>query len=369
MTQTHRENTGTLQRVQRDALPREDTGTLRNPTVMKWLFLFASLVAFLIIFGGFVRLTRSGLSITEWNPISGTVPPRGEAAWQEEFTKYQATPEFQQINFDMTLEEYKYIFYIEWFHRFLARFAGLVYAVPVFYFLFTKQIPLSDFGIYFLMGMLFIAQAFAGWIMVASGLVDRPSVSHFNLTVHLLLALTLLGLALWTAFGHKYGFPEKTRKAKWSLQSKLALISFILLIIQIAYGGMTAGLKAGHVSDTWPLMLGRLVPPNLFSSFINILESPQTIVFIHRWFAFAILIAMIALYFAARRQSASAEIKAGLNWLLGLVVFQILLGVLTVLLRVHITVALAHQAGALSLFALLIHFIHRLRASDFVQAL
>jgi cytochrome c oxidase assembly protein subunit 15 len=321
-------------------------------------------VAFLVVFGGFVRLTRSGLSITEWNPISGTVPPMGEAAWQEEFAKYQETPEFKQINFDMTLAEYKYIFSIEWFHRFLARFAGLAYAIPVFYFLFTKQIPFKEFGIYFVMGMLFIAQAVAGWVMVASGLVDRPSVSHFNLTIHLLLALAVLGLALWTAFSHKYGFQDKTKRAKWSLTSKLAFLSFVLLIIQIAYGGMTAGLKAGHVSDTWPLMFGKLIPPNLFSSFINILESPQTIVFIHRWFAFAVFVAVIALYLAARKQDNSTEIKVGLNWLLGLVAFQIVLGILTVLLRVPIPIALAHQACALSLFALLIYFIHRLRALD-----
>src|SRR5215213_10003911 len=294
----------------------------RNHAVMNWLFLFAFIVAFLVIFGGFVRLTRSGLSITEWNPISGTVPPIGQQAWQDEFAKYQETPEFQQINSSMTLEEYKYIFYIEWFHRFIARFAGLVYAIPVFYFLFTKRIRFRDFGIYFAMGMLFIAQAFAGWIMVASGLVDRPSVSHFNLTIHLLLALSLFGLALWTAFGHKYGFPDRDKKTKWSLPSKLALTSFILLIIQIAYGGMTAGLKAGHVSDTWPLMLGRLIPPNLFSSFINILETPQTIVFIHRWFAFVVFIAVTGLYFTIRRNECSVEIKTGLNLLLGLVAFQ-----------------------------------------------
>jgi len=178
---------------------------------MSWLFTFAFIVAFLIVFGGFVRLTRSGLSITEWNPISGTIPPIGDVAWQQEFIKYQQTPEFKQVNFNMDLEEYKYIFYIEWLHRFIARLAGLAYAIPVFYFLFTKKIPFKEFGIYFVMGMLFIAQAFAGWIMVASGLVDRPSVSHFNLTVHLLLALTLLGLSLWNALGHKYGFPDKSK--------------------------------------------------------------------------------------------------------------------------------------------------------------
>ena len=232
-----------------------------NRAVMNWLFTFAFIVAFLVVFGGFVRLTRSGLSITEWNPISGTVPPIGEQAWKVEFMKYQQTPEFKQINSNMTLEEYQYIFYIEWIHRFIARFAGLVYAIPVFYFLFKKTIPFKEFGIYFVMGMLFIAQAVAGWIMVASGLVDRPSVSHFNLTIHLLLALALLGLALWTALGHRYGFPDKSRKARWSLPSKLALVSFVFLIIQISYGGMTAGLKAGHVSDTWPLMFGKIIPP------------------------------------------------------------------------------------------------------------
>ena len=356
MLQTHRENLG--------ALHRENSAAQRSRAVMNWLFIFAFVVAFLVVFGGFVRLTRSGLSITEWNPISGTIPPIGESAWQEEFVKYQATPEFQQINPDMTLEEYKYIFYIEWFHRFIARFAGLIYAIPVFYFLFTKQIPFKDFGIYFVMGMLFIAQAFAGWVMVASGLVDRPSVSHFNLTIHLLLALTLFGLALWTAFGHKYGFPDKTKKAEWSLPSKLALSSFVLLIIQTAYGGMTAGLKAGHVSDTWPLMFGKLIPPHLFIPLINILESPQTIVFIHRWFAFAVFSAVIALYFHARKQNLSTEIQNGSNWLLALVTVQIVLGILTVILHVPIAMALAHQAVALSLFALMIYFIHRLRAKD-----
>jgi cytochrome c oxidase assembly protein subunit 15 len=356
MIQTHRQNAGTLQ--------RENAGTFRSRTVMNWLFLFAAIVAFLVVFGGFVRLTRSGLSITEWNPVSGTLPPLGETAWLEEFVKYQATPEFQQINFNMTLEEYKYIFYIEWMHRFIARFAGLVYAIPAFYFLFTKQIPLKDFGIYFVMGLLFIAQAFAGWIMVASGLVDRPSVSHFNLTIHLLLALALLGLALWTAFGHRYGFPDPGRQASWSLPSKLAFVSFILLMIQISYGGMTAGLKAGHVSDTWPLMFGKLIPPNLFNSWINLFEVPQTIVFIHRWFAWLGLVAVPVVYHLARKRHYPREILNGLLWLTGAVTLQITLGVLTVLSYVNIVVALIHQANALLLFALSIYLIHRLRAFD-----
>ena len=148
------------------------------------------------------------------------------------------------------------------------------------------------------------------------------------------------------------------------MPSKLALVSFILLVIQITYGGFTAGLKAGHVSDTWPLMFGKLIPPNLFISFINIFEAPQTIVFIHRWFAFAVLIAMTAFYYIAYKETESAEIRKGLNWLLGLVVFQIILGISTVIFHVQIAIALAHQAGALTLFALMIYFIYRLRSSD-----
>jgi len=336
----------------------------QNNAIMRWLFIFAFIVAFLVVFGGFVRLTRSGLSIVEWNPISGSMPPIGQQAWDQEFAKYQQTPEYIKVNASMTLEEYKYIFYIEWIHRNLARLAGLAYALPVFYFLFMKKIPFKEFGIYFVMGLLFISQAVAGWVMVASGLVDRPAVSHFNLTIHLLLALALLGLALWTSLGHKYGFPDSKKQAKWSTPSKLALVSFILLIIQITYGGFTAGLKAGHVSDTWPLMFGKLIPPNLFTSFINIFETPQTIVFIHRWFAFVVLIAISALYLSARKQENSIEIKNGLDWLLGLVILQITLGVLTVIFHVQIAIALAHQAGALALFALMIYFIHRFRDLD-----
>jgi cytochrome c oxidase assembly protein subunit 15 len=322
-------------------------------------------VALLIVFGGFVRLTRSGLSIVEWNPISGVIPPIGQQAWLEEFTKYQETPEYQQINTGMTLAEYQFIFYMEWIHRIIARLAGLFYAIPVFYFLIKKTIPFKEFGIYFAMGMLFIGQAFMGWYMVSSGLVDRPSVSHFRLTIHLLFALTLLALALWTALGHKYGFPDTNSKAKWSLPSKLTAWSMALLVLQISYGGMTAGLKAGHVSDTWPLMLGRWIPPNLFNSWINLFETPQTIVFIHRWLAWTGLIAVPVVYYFVKKQNYPQDIQKGLLWLTVVVALQIILGVLTILSYVNIVIALIHQTNALVLLALAIYFIHRFRALDF----
>ena len=336
----------------------------QNTAVMKWLYAFAFVVAFLVVFGGFVRLTRSGLSIVEWNPVSGAMPPIGQQGWEEEFAKYQLTPEYLKINTGMTLERYKFIFYMEWFHRNIARFAGLIYAFPVFYFLFKKTIPLKEFGIYFVMGMLFISQAFAGWIMVASGLVDRPAVSHFNLTIHLLLALTLFGLALWTAFGHKFGFHDTSKKVKWSLPSKLSLVSLAVLVIQISYGGFTAGLKAGHVSDTWPLMMGKLIPPNLFNSFINIFETPQTIVFIHRWFAWLGMILVPVVYYIVKKQNYPADIQNGLKWLISVVALQITLGVLTILSYVNIVIALIHQANAIFLLGLAVYFIHIFRELD-----
>ncbi len=336
----------------------------QNSAVMKWLYIFTFIVAFLVVFGGFVRLTRSGLSIVEWNPISGVIPPIGQQAWIDEFAKYQETPEYQKINTGMTLPEYQFIFYMEWIHRIIARLAGLFYAIPIFYFLFKKVIPIKEFGIYFVMGLLFIGQAFMGWYMVASGLVDRPEVSHFRLTIHLLFALTLLALAFWIYLGHKYGFPDSSKKAKWSLPSRLSVVFFFLLIIQITYGGFTAGLKAGHVSDTWPLMLGKLIPPNLFSSLINIIENPFTIVFIHRWFAFVVLAAVIYIYYVARKHNYQSDLFNGLQWLIAAVSLQIILGILTILSYVNIVIALLHQAGAIALFALGIYFIHRFRALD-----
>ncbi len=341
-----------------------NTAPSQNKAVMNWLFMFAFVVAFLVVFGGFVRLTRSGLSIVEWNPIRGTIPPMGQHDWEAEFAKYKETPEYRLINKGMTLEEYKYIFYIEWIHRLVARLAGLFYAIPAFYFLFRRIIPFRKFGVYFVMGMLFITQAFMGWFMVASGLVDRPAVSHIRLTIHLLLALALFSIALWMALGHKYGFHEGNKRAKWSLPSKLALIATVILVIQIAYGGLTAGLKAGHVSDTWPLMFGKWIPPNLFNSWLNLFETPQTVVFIHRWFAWlGVILVPLAIYIVKKGEY-PADIQKGLWWLFGAVALQIALGVWTVLSYVNIVVALIHQANAIVLLGLAVYFIHRFRALD-----
>jgi heme a synthase len=336
--------------------------------VKYWIFSFVSFAVVLVIFGGFVRLTRSGLSIVEWNPVTGALPPLSQSAWQSEFARYQQTPEYQKVNYGMTIDQYKEIYTIEWLHRILARLAGVIFAVPFFIFVFKKTIPWNEVGFYVLMGILFLAQAILGWVMVASGLVDRPSVSHYLLTAHLFLALTLIGLALWTALGHQFGFPAAGPRMKWSAASKLMLIVLVALLIQIAYGGFTSGLKAGYLSDTWPLMFGRLIPSNwlgqLQPAILNLINNPITVLFIHRWFAFAVLIVASAAYWLVHSQQFPPDVEAGVNLLAVLVLLQIVLGISVLISHVQIGIALLHQANAIALFATAVYLLHRLRAVD-----
>ncbi len=340
----------------------------QNRAVMTWIFIFMSFAVFLVIFGGFVRLTRSGLSIVEWNPVGGAIPPLNQQTWQLEFAKYQLTPEFQKVNYSMTLDQYKTIFVIEWIHRFVARLAGFVFAIPFFVFVFKKTIPWTEAGLYILMGILFLSQAILGWYMVASGLVDQPFVSHYLLTGHLFLALTLIGLSLWTALGHYYSFPDPKNIGKPSLATKMMIAGLVLLLIQIAYGGFTSGLKAGYISNTWPLMIGQLIPPGLLDQvhpvILNLIDAPLTVVFIHRWFAFVVLAAAAIIYWLIHKQGFPAEVMKGINLVSVLIILQIILGILVLRSQVQITIALMHQTNAIALFAAMIYLLHRLRAAD-----
>ncbi len=340
----------------------------QNRAVMYWIFSFASFAAFLVVFGGFVRLTRSGLSIVEWNPVSGALPPLSQQAWQQEFANYQKTPEFQKVNFNMTLDQYKEIFIVEWLHRMFARLAGLVFAIPFFYFVIRKTIPWKEVWLYVVMGILFLAQAVLGWAMVASGLVDRPSVSHFLLTSHLFMALTLIGMSLWTALGHRFGFPNGASRIPWSLTSKVGVGGLVVLLVQIAYGGFTSGLKAGFMSSTWPLMFGQLVPPGLLDqlrpAIANVINNPLTVLFIHRWFAFVVLIVAFVAYRIIHSQKLPRDVEIGANIVVLLGLLQITLGITVLLSHVEIAVALLHQANALALFTATVYLLHRLRAAD-----
>jgi cytochrome c oxidase assembly protein subunit 15 len=340
----------------------------KNRAVMLWTLSFGAFVVLLIAYGGFVRLSRSGLSIVDWRPVSGILPPLTQQAWQEEFSKYQATPEYQQINSAMNLPEYRRIFYIEWFHRILARLAGLVFVVPFLIFLATGRIPLKDVGIYVAMGCLFAAQALMGWIMVASGLVDRPSVSQFALAGHLFLALALVGASTWTVLNHRLGAPHGHRRGGWSRESLATVVGLGVLLVQIAYGAFAAGLRAGHVSDSWPLMLGRWIPRGLLSQIepaaLNLVSAPLTVAFIHRWYGLAALIAGAMAYSLVKRAAKVAEVRLALAFVSALSVLQFALGIAVVVSRVGIVLALWHQVNAIFLFVAVTFLLHGLRARD-----
>jgi len=341
-----------------------EASSINSPAVRTWLYLLSFLVALMVVIGGYVRLTRSGLSIVEWNVITGVLPPLSEAAWQAEFAKYQQTPEFQKINFNMTLEGYRRIFLIEWAHRLIARLVGLVVLIPLAWFLLRGTIPRRQAGVYVALLALFGFQGFLGWFMVASGLVDRPHVSPYRLTIHLLTALLILGLAWWKALDLTPRFAAVRRRPAQRGLRLLARLLMAVALLQIAYGGLVAGLKAGYVSNTWPLMFGTLVPQGLLAIlqpwWLNLVEAPTTVHFIHRWFAFVVLIVALVFWWRARRANEAATLRQGSLFMVAIVVFQILVGIGVVIWSVPLPVALLHQGVAVALFAAALFLNHQL---------
>ena len=335
----------------------------KDRVLSNWLFLVCFVIVVLVIFGGYVRLTRSGLSIVEWEVITGVVPPLGEAAWEETFAKYRQTPEFLKVNSEMTLAEYKTIYYNEYIHRMLGRFVGLLFVVPLVWFLARGRIAWRDSGRYVAIALLFALQGFLGWFMVRSGLVGRPSVSHIRLMVHLLAALTLYGLCFWTGLSLRPGLTPAA-SANGSKLRPAALVTLVLLGIQIAWGALVAGLKAGHASDTFPLMFGEWVPGGIFTvldpAWRSLIDNGATVHWIHRWLAFAVLAGAAWLHFAEIRLPAGRPVRRAAAMLMGLVVVQIALGVTTIWFHVPVAIALIHQAVAVALLSIALFVLHRL---------
>jgi len=351
--------------VYTETLSKSRQGGRVHRMVTQWLFLVVALVMVLVVFGGYVRLTRSGLSIVEWKVVTGTLPPLSQEAWEAEFAKYQATPEYQKVNRGMTLDEYRRIYYIEYFHRLIARIAGLLVVIPLAIFLVRGAIPWRRAGPYLAIPVLFGVQGFLGWYMVSSGLEDNPAVSHFRLTIHLLTALAILGWTLWLALSQVYGGPGTTpqRNLVWGTRAVLAV-----LVLQIAYGGLVAGLKAGWISNTWPRMFGAWIPQGLLSTlepwWWNLLENAATVHFVHRWFAFVVALAVVALAVAVYRSRTPLEpsVRRAALALVLLVGIQIGLGIGVVWFSVPLWLALVHQATALLLFMDTLFLTHRLYA-------
>ncbi len=303
----------------------------------------AALIVAMVIVGGITRLTESGLSITQWKPISGIVPPLNDAQWQAEFANYQRIPEYQELNRGMTLAGFKAIFFWEYVHRLLGRVIGLAFALPLIWFAVRRRIP-RGYG-WRLTALLALGglQGAIGWWMVASGLSVRTDVSHVRLAVHLGTALFILAGIVWTA--RDLRVLARNPLARPARLRGVAVAALAALAVQIVFGAFTAGLDAGYAFASWPLMGDALFPANvpmLAPAWTNAVDNPVVVQFIHRWLAFAAAGALVWLAVRARRAGAPGVAAA----VVALVAAQIVLGIATLLTGVQIVVAVAHQANA-----------------------
>jgi cytochrome c oxidase assembly protein subunit 15 len=328
-----------------------------------WLLAVSALIFAMVVLGGVTRLTRSGLSIVEWQPLLGAIPPLTEADWVELFEKYQRTPEYQKVNVGMDLAGFKGIFWLEYLHRLLGRAIGIVFLVPFLYFLIRRRIdrPLvPKLVTMFVLGGL---QGLMGWLMVASGLVDEPRVSPYRLTAHLGLAVIIYAYMLWVAFGLLYPGGAGAAAVPQSLRRKsVALAAFAFFVILT--GGFVAGTRAGFAFNDWPLMFGHIVPPGMYALepwWVNLFENVATVQFNHRLVAYLLAAGIVALWWSARRADLPTSARVGLNLLLLALAVQVALGIATLIYIVPLPLAAAHQAGALALFTAALYVAHALR--------
>ncbi|HMG48244.1 MAG TPA: COX15/CtaA family protein [Allosphingosinicella sp.] len=321
----------------------------RPRAIAAWLLAVAALVLLMVVVGGITRLTESGLSITRWEPFSGAIPPLNAADWQAQFELYKASPQYEQLNHGMTLADFKAIFFWEYLHRLLGRLIGLAFALPLAWFWWRRAIPAGfgwKLGAILALGAL---QGAIGWWMVASGLIDRPDVSHIRLAIHLLAALFIFAALVWVAL-------DLSARARPPI---LAIWALCLLFLQFMFGAYVAGLDAGYAFNSWPKMGADWYPAGaewLRPALRNFADNPVTVQFVHRWLAFAVAALAIWLGLRAWARGLRAEGAA----LAGAVLAQLTLGILTLLSGVRIEIAVAHQAMAVLLLAATLTAAHRL---------
>ncbi|MEZ4806703.1 MAG: COX15/CtaA family protein [Flavobacteriales bacterium] len=325
--------------------------------VIIWLVTGCILIACMVVIGGITRLTDSGLSITEWKPIMGALPPMNETQWEDAFEKYKQIPEYTLSEPRIGMDGFKRIFFWEYLHRNWGRLMGLVFVVPFTIFwrkgLINGWLRKRSWAILIGGGLV----GALGWFMVVSGLEDRTDVSQYRLAVHLCAALAVLSLVLWTVLDIREGRAQF--RSYGSLAGRNARILMFLLLLQIVWGAFTAGLDAGHIYNTWPLMNGEFMPENVtaFDSLVkDFTDHRDGVQFIHRWFAW--VVAGGCILFAVRHRKEPRLVRPVL-WLIAMVGVQFVLGILTVLSQVHIALGAAHQLGAVALLAALLVVLHR----------
>jgi cytochrome c oxidase assembly protein subunit 15 len=330
-----------------------------------WLFSVAALCFAIAVVGAVTRLTESGLSMTEWKPLLQDIPPITRAGWEHVFALYQQSPQYRLINNGMSLEEYQGIFWWEWAHRLIAQLIGVAFALPFFYFLIRRRLPrrLIPYliGLFVLGGM----QGLMGWLMVASGLVDRPSVSHYRLAAHLSLDLTIYALTLWTAF---FVFrPRVTASAPVAMLKPLrkhTIVGIVMLATTMLWGAFTAGLRAGLLYNTFPLMGGGIAPPDLLAMhpvIANFVENPGAVQFVHRMLAMTTGLVLLGLALRLRAPAIVAELRKTATVLFAVVALQIALGIETVLNLVPVWLGAIHQANAIFLLGIMVRILFLLR--------
>ena len=331
-----------------------------NKKVIYWLFTGCVLIFIIVIVGGITRLTHSGLSIPDYKLISGTIPPINDQQWEEAFELYKQYPEYQKLNSNITLTEFKGIFFWEWLHRVIGRVLGLVFIIPFLYFLITRQLDKSTIKKTIILLILGGFQGFLGWYMVKSGLVDRPDVSHYRLAAHLTTAFVTFAFTLWIALDLIFPIKKTINKT----YRNLIRIGLAILFIQIIYGAFVAGLDAGFIHNHWPMMSeGKFMHETVLIEktpvYKNFIEGRSGVQFIHRILAFFVVISVVIIYIKGKKIAISNHQLNGLNSLLILVGVQSLLGVLAILLQVPLWLGIAHQIGAFLLLSSMTFTLHR----------
>lgn len=338
--------------------------TASSRGIGRWLLVVAAFIMAMVVVGGLTRLSRSGLSIVDWKPLTGVLPPVGDVQWQAEYAKYQASPEGRLVNHGMAMEAFQKIFYVEWAHRLLGRVVGLVVLVPFVWLLvrrrLSRRLALSILGLLVLGGL----QGLAGWLMVKSGLSDRPHVSHFRLTIHLSMALLLFCLTLWVAFGQLWPTTPTTKTTARGLL-RWGVAALVAVAVTIMWGGLVAGTHAGLVAPTFPLMNGALVPAGLIDATLgpvwSFFEAPLAIQFIHRLLAYLTTCIVLGAAWLARGADVPRWCKVAATAMVVHVVVQVTLGALTVLYFVPISLASLHQVNATLLLGQVVLFVFTAR--------
>jgi len=331
-----------------------------NKHVVYWLLTGCFLIFIMVVVGGITRLTDSGLSISNYKLITGTIPPLNETEWQEAFELYKQYPEYQKLNYHFELEDFKQIYFWEWLHRLIGRLIGIVFIIPFLYFLITKQLSKKTTFKSLVLLALGAFQGFLGWYMVKSGLVDKPDVSHFRLAAHLITAFLTFAATLWVALDLIYSDRKPIQFPKFR---KLIIFSFIILVIQIIYGAFVAGLKAGLLHNHWPMMNeGKFIHPTVYvfePFYKNFLENPSGLQFVHRTIAYLVVASIVFLWIKSKKLQLSKQQHLGIQSLLIVVFIQFILGVATILMQVPLSLGVAHQIGAFFLLSAMTYTLHR----------